>query len=104
MAKIAFDAQTPREKKNTHYIRVSNTGRASPRIPDLAPYNFGINRTWFDKYKNHPEYRSLLVDWYKYADPAGLGTNGMQAGEVERVVDAPQLTVEDDSEANAASE
>ncbi|KAJ7112139.1 hypothetical protein C8R44DRAFT_882542 [Mycena epipterygia] len=69
---------------------------------DLAPYNFGINRTWFDKHKKHPEYRSLLVDWDKYADPAGLGTNRMQAGEDEPVVEAPQLNREDDSEADAA--
>ncbi|KAJ7027051.1 hypothetical protein C8F04DRAFT_886840, partial [Mycena alexandri] len=46
MATIAFDALGPRQKKAFQYIRVCNTGRSGTRVPDRAPYNFGMNRTW----------------------------------------------------------
>ncbi|KAJ7800491.1 hypothetical protein B0H13DRAFT_2390411 [Mycena leptocephala] len=43
-------------RKIIQYERVRGTGRQSLRVPDRAPYNFGINMAWFDKYKDHPDY------------------------------------------------
>ncbi|KAJ7934664.1 hypothetical protein B0H13DRAFT_1854963 [Mycena leptocephala] len=60
------------EKK---YERVRGTGRQSLRVPNRAPFNFGINMAWFDKYKDHPDYSALLEDWGQHPDPEGFGTS-----------------------------
>jgi hypothetical protein len=48
MVEMWFNDLAPKEKKKIRYKRVRGTGRSSARIPDIAPYNFGINRAWFD--------------------------------------------------------
>ncbi|KAJ7301350.1 hypothetical protein DFH08DRAFT_993820 [Mycena albidolilacea] len=63
-----------RNKKKIHYVRV-HTGRVSARIPDDAPFNFGINQLWLDANKNHLNHCHLLSDWGTYPDPEGFGTN-----------------------------
>jgi hypothetical protein len=63
-----------RNKKKIHYVRV-RTGRVSARIPDDAPFNFGINQLWLNANKNHPSHGHLLSDWGTYPDPEGFGTN-----------------------------
>ncbi|KAJ7927124.1 hypothetical protein B0H13DRAFT_2312912 [Mycena leptocephala] len=81
MATIAFDDLTPRQRNTFKFRRVRNTGRRPTCIPDRAPYNFGINGAWFDKNKDHPDYRELLVDWNTYPDPQGFGMNKHAVGE-----------------------
>ncbi|KAF7343556.1 hypothetical protein MSAN_01976100 [Mycena sanguinolenta] len=88
MQRIAFDLLTPPQRKKIHYERVRGTGRESERVPERAPYNFGINKAWFDKYKNSEEYATALEDWGQYPDPDGLGTSqqvseGTGEGDVE---------------------
>ncbi|KAJ7923883.1 hypothetical protein B0H13DRAFT_2266897 [Mycena leptocephala] len=75
MQNIAFDLLTPTQKIIIQYERVRGTGRQSLRVPDRAPYNFGINMAWFDKYKDHPDYSALLEDWGNYPDPEGFGAS-----------------------------
>ncbi|KAJ7811972.1 hypothetical protein B0H13DRAFT_1666467 [Mycena leptocephala] len=75
MAMIAFSLLGEQETKRIQYNRVRNTGHVSSRIPETAPYNFGINKTWLEMYKDHLDYRPLLVDWDTYPDPEGFGTN-----------------------------
>ncbi|KAJ7920130.1 hypothetical protein B0H13DRAFT_1454608, partial [Mycena leptocephala] len=75
MTMIAFSLLGEQERKRIQYTGVRNTGRVSSRIPETAPYNFGINKTWLEMYKDHPDYRHLLVDWDTYPDPEGFGTN-----------------------------
>ncbi|KAJ7033788.1 hypothetical protein C8F04DRAFT_1002461, partial [Mycena alexandri] len=75
MATIAFDALNPTQKKAFRYIRVRNTGRSGTRVPERAPYNFGMNRTWYEKYKNHPQFENLLDDWNNYPDLEGFRSN-----------------------------
>ncbi|KAJ7751790.1 hypothetical protein DFH07DRAFT_960848 [Mycena maculata] len=75
LSAIAFGFLTQNEKKKIQYIRVRDTGRASSRIPEIAPYNFGINPAWLEANKEKPEYVHLLVDWGTYKDPEGFGTN-----------------------------
>ncbi|KAH9851418.1 hypothetical protein C2E23DRAFT_886589 [Lenzites betulinus] len=55
--------------------RISNLNRATNTPPPYAPYNFGINQTWFDEYKDEPTYKILLRTWGKYPNPPGFGTN-----------------------------
>ncbi|KAJ7258647.1 hypothetical protein C8J57DRAFT_984726, partial [Mycena rebaudengoi] len=82
MVEMWFNALAPKEKKKIHYKRVRGTGRSSARIPDIAPYNFGINRAWFDTYKNDPHYGPLLANakWDTFKDPEGFGSNKEAVG------------------------
>ncbi|KAJ7449386.1 hypothetical protein B0H11DRAFT_1928731 [Mycena galericulata] len=93
MSVIAFNLLSPTEKKKLKSTRVRNTGRASPRIPEVAPYNFGINQTWLAANKKDSINRNLLVDWNTYADPEGFGAN-KQVAEVniaEPIIVEPEL-------------
>ncbi|KAI8986141.1 hypothetical protein BD414DRAFT_416524 [Trametes punicea] len=53
--------------------RVTNTGRATDVPPQFAPYNIGINRLWFENFKDKDTHRIELRDWFKYPDPPGFG-------------------------------
>ncbi|KAF7368205.1 hypothetical protein MVEN_00140100 [Mycena venus] len=76
-------------------------GQAKPG-KHYAPYNFGINRAWFERYKDHPQYAPLLEDWDQYIDPGGLGTSqhasgvGAAAGHVEEELNAQGATSDED--------
>ncbi|KAJ7312543.1 hypothetical protein DFH08DRAFT_973335 [Mycena albidolilacea] len=74
LSEMAFKLLPIHDKKKIHYVCV-RTGRVSARIPDDAPYNFGINQLWLDANKNHPDRVHLLSDWGTYEDPEGFGTN-----------------------------
>ncbi|KAI0366610.1 hypothetical protein BV20DRAFT_1124089 [Pilatotrama ljubarskyi] len=55
--------------------RVSGTGRASDDPPLYSPFNFGINRLWYEEFKDKHPQRTYLRDWYTYPDPPGFGDN-----------------------------
>ncbi|KAJ6487293.1 hypothetical protein DFH09DRAFT_1339528 [Mycena vulgaris] len=63
LSSIAFDLLSEVERKKIQLIRVHDTGRASLRIPEIAPYNFGINQEWLQANKTKPENTRLLSDW-----------------------------------------
>ncbi|KAJ7936413.1 hypothetical protein B0H13DRAFT_2303813 [Mycena leptocephala] len=65
----------PTVKPKIQYVRVPDTGRVSPRISEIAPFNFGINQTWFALNKKKSEYALLLHDWGLYKDLEGFGGN-----------------------------
>ena len=61
-------------------IRIMTTARSSAIPPPQAPYDFGINTTWYEKHKE--TYANVISDWYQYRDPAGFGTKtGLIDGE-----------------------
>ncbi|KAL1951518.1 hypothetical protein VTO73DRAFT_667 [Trametes versicolor] len=51
----------------------SGTGRSTNKLPQFAPYNCGINREWYEKFKDQNSHRLALRNWYKYPDPPGFG-------------------------------
>ncbi|KAF8194886.1 hypothetical protein K438DRAFT_1484883, partial [Mycena galopus ATCC 62051] len=69
--KMWFSTLTKREKNAIVYIRVRGTGRSSSRIPELAPWDFGISVPWLEKARALPQNKVLLVDWNTYGNPAG---------------------------------
>ena len=60
------------------------TARSSAIPPPRAPYDFGINTTWYEKHKE--TYANVISDWYQYRDPARFGTKtGLIDGEAAGV-------------------
>lgn len=55
--------------------RIRDTGRSTTAVPTYAPFNFGINREFYNTFKEKNTHYLLLRDWYKYDDPAGFGAN-----------------------------
>ncbi|GBE85371.1 hypothetical protein SCP_0705580 [Sparassis crispa] len=53
--------------------RVYSETRSSDHPPAIAPFNFGINREWYEKHKDTYPNSVLLHDWYTFGDPAGFG-------------------------------
>lgn len=74
LSTIASGLLSENERQKIQLIRVPDTGRASLRIPVIAPYNFGINNEWLQTNKLKPENTRLLSDWGKHPDPEGFGT------------------------------
>ncbi|KAK7041289.1 hypothetical protein R3P38DRAFT_3453672 [Favolaschia claudopus] len=54
------------------YERV-RTGRISDRLPNIAPYNFGISQSWFDAHRKLSDYRNRLRGWGEFAEPDDCG-------------------------------
>ncbi|KAJ6534407.1 hypothetical protein B0H19DRAFT_1272121 [Mycena capillaripes] len=102
MQKIAFDLLTPQQKKNIRYERVCDMDHRSARIPERAPYNYGIDRAWFDQVKNDPEYFVLFSDWDDFPDPEGFGTN--RAGGAVSVGSGAEKNIDDESDEYATAE
>lgn len=55
-------------------MRIRDTARSSgDKIPQVAPYNFGINVEWYERYKvTHGQW---IRDRFQHPDPPGFGTN-----------------------------
>ncbi|KAJ7692608.1 hypothetical protein B0H17DRAFT_1133081 [Mycena rosella] len=94
------DWRAEEQKEDFHYVRIRDTDRQSPHIPERVLYNFGINRVWFEQYKNHPDCASLLSNWDKYPDAEGFGTNRRPAA----ATDTGVIEVGSDLESNAGVE
>ncbi|KIJ09288.1 hypothetical protein PAXINDRAFT_17608 [Paxillus involutus ATCC 200175] len=63
-----------KQKQCFHTIRVRDTERISPRIPEYTPFNFGINVEWLEVNKDKSELEDLLKEWGKWEDPEGFGS------------------------------
>lgn len=61
-----------RRSHNERYIRVS-LGRSSDRIPNLAPYNFGILDGWLAANAGKQGNHYILQDWGIFPEPEGCG-------------------------------
>ncbi|KAJ7148862.1 hypothetical protein C8R46DRAFT_1199019 [Mycena filopes] len=67
-----FKSLSDADKRAIKYHRVG-TGRVSSRIPEWAPYNFGIaSDDWLKSSRQVPVKRNLLKQWGKYPDPDDL--------------------------------
>ncbi|KAI0072409.1 hypothetical protein K474DRAFT_1727685 [Panus rudis PR-1116 ss-1] len=63
------------KQQQSYAVRV-HTGRTSNRVPLQTPYDFMINREWYEKFKDTHPYSIILRDWYKQnGDPEGFGAN-----------------------------
>ncbi|KAH9918948.1 hypothetical protein B0H21DRAFT_827486 [Amylocystis lapponica] len=71
---IHWSSITPKQKKE-YRLRVTTSGRSTNEAPAETPYDFGINKTWYEEYKDKDQYKKLLADWYKYPDPPGFGSH-----------------------------
>jgi hypothetical protein len=49
---------------------VSGTGRSTIEPPLLAPFNFGIDQTWFEN--KSEEFARLVKDWGTHGNPEGF--------------------------------
>ncbi|OSD07053.1 hypothetical protein PYCCODRAFT_1464166 [Trametes coccinea BRFM310] len=49
--------------------------QASDEPPQTAPYNFGINQDWYERFKDSNTHKVALKDWMNYPDPEGFGEN-----------------------------
>ncbi|KAI0826966.1 hypothetical protein BC628DRAFT_1319000 [Trametes gibbosa] len=78
LRKLWYDSLSVRFA-NAMTPRISNSNRSTNIPPPYAPYNFGINQTWFQQYKYEPTYKILLRTWGEYPDPPGFGTNAIAA-------------------------
>ncbi|EJF59019.1 hypothetical protein DICSQDRAFT_128587 [Dichomitus squalens LYAD-421 SS1] len=68
-----YNSSLPLKSLRMTVERVRDTGRSSDKIPNYAPYNFGVNIHWYEKMQEtHSRY---LVDWLQHSDPAGFGEN-----------------------------
>ncbi|KAJ2988523.1 hypothetical protein NUW54_g9088 [Trametes sanguinea] len=55
--------------------RITDTDRQSDEPPQTAPYNFGINQDWYERFKDSNTHKVALKDWMNYPDPEGFGEN-----------------------------
>ncbi|KAJ7301769.1 hypothetical protein DFH08DRAFT_827236 [Mycena albidolilacea] len=67
-SQLALSSQE--RERTSKYICVRETGRSSSRIPDLAPWDFGISVPWLKEAHALPENKTLLADWKTYGNPA----------------------------------
>ncbi|KIJ13115.1 hypothetical protein PAXINDRAFT_14174 [Paxillus involutus ATCC 200175] len=65
------------KQKQQFPTRVEGTSRLPPRIPIVAPYNFGVNTAWLSTTIKEERYKTLLEDWGTYGDPEGFGSNSV---------------------------
>ncbi|KAJ7169320.1 hypothetical protein C8R43DRAFT_830483, partial [Mycena crocata] len=67
-----FERLTAQERNAIRYVRVRGTGRTSSRIPDVSPWDFGINMAWLEENQRKPENAELLADWGTHGNPSGF--------------------------------
>ncbi|KAK6984572.1 hypothetical protein R3P38DRAFT_2575667 [Favolaschia claudopus] len=72
MHALWFDSLSAREKNSIRYIRVRGSGRTSRRIPEVAPWNFGISVPWLETNRLLDENQETLHDWNTYGNPPGF--------------------------------
>lgn len=82
-------------KRKAKFTLCAQTGRLSKVIPAVAPFDFGINREWFNAHKGKNPYRVLLEDWDKYGDPEGFGSKATAGLEDETNEEDDPTTVPD---------
>ena len=68
---IWMEEAPPKERNRPRATLVRDTGRVSNAPPNFAPFDFGIDPTWYEAAK--PKYPRLLRDYFTYGNPAGFG-------------------------------
>ncbi|KAJ7573252.1 hypothetical protein C8J56DRAFT_1132239 [Mycena floridula] len=68
-----------KKNKKRKYMRIYDTDRATDTPPLTAPWNFGINPSWWKLYgpggSRDYVFNDRIGDWNKYPDPPGFGSN-----------------------------
>ncbi|KAJ7724419.1 hypothetical protein B0H16DRAFT_1786129 [Mycena metata] len=72
LQKFRLDNPTKKQQTKSVYHRIC-LGRTSARVPQFAPYNFGVSREWLDKHRDERAYRRALKDWGAWPEPADSG-------------------------------
>ncbi|KAJ7112017.1 hypothetical protein C8R43DRAFT_1242827 [Mycena crocata] len=98
LEELWFSNLSVRAKAKITYIRV-NTNRISPRLPNIAPYNFGFSKQWLRSSRTDREKRNLLTDWGKYPEPDNAGFPPLA-----QVEDDEMQVIFSESETSEASE
>ncbi len=57
--------------------RVRGTGRKTDAVPKFAPFDLGINREFYEEFKDKDTHLLLMRDWFTYGDPPGFGANAI---------------------------
>ncbi|KAI9060227.1 hypothetical protein FKP32DRAFT_1613761 [Trametes sanguinea] len=83
LREIYAEKLTARQMQTQKY-RVRHSGRSTDAPPAIAPYNFAINTTWFDEFKDAETHQALLHDWGTYPDPEGFGENPIADAEASQ--------------------
>ncbi|GBE87457.1 hypothetical protein SCP_1101330 [Sparassis crispa] len=71
---LAWQAKSAKEKERIVSISVRDTGRSTDIPPLVAPFDFGINKTWWEVNKDDVRYKEVLTDWYMHGDLLGFGS------------------------------
>ncbi|KDQ26374.1 hypothetical protein PLEOSDRAFT_169180 [Pleurotus ostreatus PC15] len=70
---IQWDMRNAKEKARFKTLRVTDSGRSSARPPLAAPYDFGIDKVWFETHGKSAGNAVLVEDWFTYGNPPGFG-------------------------------
>ncbi len=73
--KMHFDSLASDEART---IVAYGTGRSTKVPPKIAPYDFGINATWYET--DAANFPVLTSDYYKHGDPVGFGSKAGSNG------------------------
>ncbi|GBE84454.1 hypothetical protein SCP_0604330 [Sparassis crispa] len=79
-----FWEDLPPKDRQEFKQRVHSENRSSDDPPSIAPFDFGINRDWYEQHKDKYPHSIMLHDWFSFGDPIGFGT---RANETRQGVD-----------------
>jgi hypothetical protein len=78
LREIEWSARTVKQKQKMIGITVEGTGRSTSVPPLVAPYDFGIDKMWWETKAS--EYPAHVADWLTHGNPNGFGDES-DAGE-----------------------
>jgi hypothetical protein len=70
LRKIWWESLSIKEKETISSTPVYGTGRSTSVPPLQAPYDFGIDKTWWALFKH--KYPEHVKDWFTYGNPEGF--------------------------------
>jgi hypothetical protein len=69
LSEIYWNEVATRKQLKKRAYRVNKRGRTSNTPPKMAPFNYAINREWYEAHKDLPKHRLALLDWLSYLAP-----------------------------------
>jgi hypothetical protein len=82
---IEWSARTLKQKQKVIGITVEGTGRSTPIPPLVAPYDFGIDKTWWRVEAG--EYPAHVADWFTHGNPDGFEDRSDDEETIDLVVE-----------------
>ncbi|KAJ7596217.1 hypothetical protein C8J56DRAFT_1116728 [Mycena floridula] len=84
-----------KKKNKRKYTRVYDTGRYTDTPPLTAPWNFGIDPSWWMIYGpgglDEAVFKHCIGDWNTYPDPPGFGSNKFTAIQSDEVLTGEEV-------------